>query len=65
KFDFDYYASVHMQMAKDRLAEFGLRGIGITKGTSTLDGEPAPALPAAIPHGRTDRIERERSSRPI
>ena len=24
KFDFDYYASVHMQMAKERLREFGL-----------------------------------------
>ncbi len=41
KFDFDYYASVHMQMAKERLREFGLRGMGITKGISTLDGEPA------------------------
>ncbi len=44
KFDFDYYASVHMQMAKERLGEFGLREVGITKGTTTLDGEPAPYI---------------------
>ena len=44
KFDFDYYASVHMKMARDRLAEFGLRGIGITKGTSTFDGGRAPYI---------------------
>ncbi len=44
KFDFDYYASVHMPMVKDRMAVFGVRGIEITRGMSTLDGEPAPYI---------------------
>ena len=42
KFDFDYYASVHMALVKDRLTAFGLNNTEIIKGISTLSDERAP-----------------------
>jgi uncharacterized protein (TIGR02118 family) len=41
RFDFDYYVKTHLQLARKRLADFGMGRIEVEKGIEALDGERA------------------------
>ena len=42
-FDYDYYRNQHMNLVKDRLADW-ITGSGVNKGIGGMDGAPAPFM---------------------
>ena len=40
-FDFNYYVKTHLQLAKERLVDFGMGRIEVEKGVEAMDGEAA------------------------
>jgi uncharacterized protein (TIGR02118 family) len=41
RFDFDYYVKTHLQLARERLADFGMGRIEVERGIEAMDGERA------------------------
>lgn len=39
EFDFTYYTSTHMRLARERLREYGMGLVQVEKGMETLDGQ--------------------------
>ena len=49
-FDFDYYVKTHLELAKERLKEFGVGRIEVERGIEALDGQKAPYVCIAHVH---------------
>ena len=49
-FDFDYYVKTHLELAKERLKEFGVGRIEVERGIEALDGQKAPYVCVAHVH---------------
>ncbi len=76
RFDFDYYVKTHLQLARKRLADFGMGRIEVEKGIEALDGERAAYICVAhadfldmadlkrgylaVPHGRLPLLAENR-----
>ena len=59
RFDFDYYLNTHMQLARERLADFGMGRLEVEKGVEAMDGErPAYICIAHVEFSDMDDVRR-------
>lgn len=59
RFDFDYYVKTHLQLARERLADFGMGQIEVEKGIEAMDGgSPAYACIAHVEFSEMNDLKR-------